>query len=163
PPAAPDGLTASSIAYTDPAHTQPLAMVTVGWNAVTTNADGADNPLVQAAVFILDKIEDDAANPPEPDPDQEDGGPNYDPFDPDTDWLEGYIAEQSQTPTAAEDVAGYLVRYSFLGLEQVGGIPSSDPFPEEGRVWWYATPPDGTSSTSFSFGGVDAGSRLRIE
>jgi hypothetical protein len=194
PPAAPEGLVATSIAYQDPDHTQPLAMVHLSWLPVTTNADGADNPLVQAAVFILDKIEDDATNPPEPDPDQEDGGPDYDPFDPDTwtwkncpqivrdfaaqlrglwvddgsptpetDWLANYIAEMSQTPTAAEDVAGYRVRYAFMGLEQVGGIPSSDPFPEDERVYWEVSPANGISGTVFSFGGVDAGSRLRIE
>lgn len=195
PPAAPEGVVAESIAYQDPLHGegQTLAMVTVGWLPVTTNADGADNPLVQTAVFVLDKIQDDIANPPVPDPEQEDGGPDYDPFDPATwtwkncpqivqdfaaqlralwvedgstdtqTWLSAYIAEASQVPTAAQDVAGYNVRYSYLGIEQVGGLPSSDPFPEADRFYYEATPPTGTSSTSYSFGGVEGGSRLRIE
>lgn len=195
PPAAPEGLAASSIAYQDPdlqGPGQTLSFVTVGWNPVTTNADGADSPLVQAAVYILDKFEEEIANPEEPDPEQEDGGPDYDPIQADWTWkncpqivqdfadnvqaiwnddgnpphlvwLADYIAEASQTPTAAEDVAGYDVRYSYLGLEQVGGIPSSDPFPEEDRFYYSATPPEGTSSNQYSFGGVEGGSRLRIE
>lgn len=197
PPAAPQGLVASSIAYQDPEMTggaaaQTLAFVTVGWNVVTTNADGADSPLVQAAVFILDKLEEEELNPEVPDPDQEDGGPSYDPIQADwtwrncpqvvrdfadnvqmvwnddgnppaIPWLTDYIAEQTQTPTAAEDVAGYDVRYAYLGLEQVGGIPSSDPFPEDERFYYPATPPQGTSSNQYSFGGVEGGSRLRIE
>lgn len=197
PPAAPEGVVASSIAYQDPlasggAGGQTLAFVTVGWNPVTTNADGADNPLVQAAIFILDKLEEEELNPEVPDPEQEDGGPNYDPIQADwtwkncpqivrdfaddlqliwnddgnppaQPWLAAYIAEASQTPTAADDVDGYDVRYAYLGLDQVGGIPSSDPFPEEDRFYYPATPPEGTSSTEYSFGGVEAGSRLRIE
>lgn len=197
PPAAPDGLVASSIAYQDPemsggAGGQTLSFVTVGWNVVTTNADGADSPLVQAAVFILDKMEEELANPEVPDPEEEDGGSDYDPIqgdwtwkncpqivqdfndpllmlwnddgNPDAmTWLADYIAEASQTPTAAQDVAGYDVRYSYLGLEQVGGIPSSDPFPEDERFYHPATPPEGTSSNQYSFGGVEGGSRLRIE
>ena len=197
PPAAPEGLVASSIAYQDPemsggAAGQTLSFVTVGWNPVTTNADGADNPLVQAAVFILDKMEEELANPEVPDPEEEDGGPDYDPIledwtwkncpqivqdfndallalwnddgnPPEIDWLTDYIAETTATPTAAQDVAGYDVRYAYLGLEQVGGIPSSDPFPEDERFYYPATPPEGTSSNQYSFGGVEGGSRLRIE
>jgi hypothetical protein len=195
PPAAPQGVVASSIAYQDPAAGpgQTLAQVSVGWLPVTTNADGADNPLVQAAVFILDKIEEEILNPEEPDPDQEDGGPNYDPIDMSTwtwkncpqlvqdfaaplralwvedgspdeqTWLADYIAETTQTPTAADDVAGYEVRYAYLGLDQVGGLPTSDPFPEDERFYYLATPPSGTSGTSYSFGGVEGGSHLRIE
>lgn len=197
PPAAPQGLVASSIAYQDPemsggAGGQTLSFVTVGWNPVTTNADGADSPLVQAAVFILDKMEEELANPEVPDPEEEDGGLQYDPIQEDwtwkncpqivqdfndpllmiwnddgnppaIPWLTAYIAEASQTPTAAQDVAGYDVRYSYLGLEQVGGIPSSDPFPEDERFYYPATPPEGTSSNQYSFGGVEGGSRLRIE
>jgi hypothetical protein len=197
PPAAPQGVVASSIAYQDPemsggAGGQTLSFITVGWLPVTTNADGDDNPLVQAAVFILDKMEDELANPEVPDPDQPDGGPDYDPIlddwtwkncpqivqdfndallaiwnddgNPDAmTWLAEYIAEASATPTAADDVAGYDVRYAYLGLAQVGGIPSSDPFPEAERFYYAATPPGGTSATEYSFGGVEAGSRLRIE
>jgi hypothetical protein len=194
PPAAPEGVVASSIAYQDPEHGpgQTLSFITVGWLPVTTNADGDDNPLVQAAVFILDKMEEELVSPEVPDPEEEDGGPDYDPIlddwtwkncpqivqdfndallamwnddgNPDAmTWLAEYIAERSATPTAADDVAGYDVRYSYLGLEQVGGIPSSDPFPEEDRFYYSATPPEGTSATEFSFGGVEGGSRLRIE
>lgn len=189
PPAAPEGVAATSIAYQDPDHGagQTLAMVTVGWLPVTTNADGADSPLVQAAVYILDKIEDEIANPP--DPEDEDATP-FDPAtwtwedcpqlvqdfaaplraiwvedgSPDTaTWLAEYIAEWTAVPTAAQDVAGYNVRYSYLGLEQVGGIPSSDPFPEDTRVYYEATPPEGITGTIISFGGIEGGSRLRIE
>ncbi len=39
-PAAPTGLTASSIAYQDDNHSQTLAAVTVAWSAVITNSDG---------------------------------------------------------------------------------------------------------------------------
>lgn len=197
PPAMPEGLAASSIAYQDPemsggAGGQTLSFVTVGWLPVVTNADGADSPLVQAAVFILDKMEEELANPEVPDPEQEDGGPQYDPIQADWTWkgcpqvvrdfadnvqmiwnddgnppaiawLTDYIAEQTQVPTAAQDVAGYDVRYAYLGLEQVGGIPSSDPFPEDERFYYPATPPQGTSATEYSFGGVEGGSRLRIE
>lgn len=195
PPAAPEGVVASSIAYQDENQGlgQTLAFVTVGWNPVTTNADGADNPLVQAAVYIQNKIEEEAANPEVPDPEQEDGGPDYDPIDmstwtwkncpqlvqdfaaplralwvedssPDTlTWLAAYIAELTATPTAADDVEGYDVRYAYIGLGQVGGIPSSDPFPEEDRFYYLATPPDGTAGNSYSFGGVEGGANLRIE
>src|SRR5690606_27708115 len=186
PPAAPEGVVASSIAYMDPAHTQPLAMVTVSWLPVTTNADGSNNPLVQTAVFVLDKIEDEQANPPDPEDE------NAKPFDPSTwtwkdcprivqdfagqlrglwvedgsptpvtDWLEDYIAETTQTPTVADDVAGYRIRYALLGWEQVGGLPTSDPFPDDERVYWEVTPARGVSGTTYSFGGIDAGSRLR--
>lgn len=189
PPAAPQGLVASSIAYQDPEHGpgQTLAMVTVGWLPVTTNADGSDSPLVQAAVYVRDKLSDEIENPP--DPEDEDAAP----LDPDTwtwkdcprvvqdfapqvralwvadgspnrlAWLSEYIAEATQTPTAADDVAGYRVRYSYVGLEQVGGLPSSDPFPDEERVYYEATPPSGTTSTQFSFGNIEGGARLRIE
>src|SRR5690606_3374410 len=114
---------------------QTLAMVTVGWLPVTTNADGSDSPLVQAAVYVRDKLSDEIENPP--DPEDEDAAP----LDPDTwtwkdcprvvqdfapqvralwvadgspnrlAWLSEYIAEATQTPTAADDVAGYRVRY----------------------------------------------------
>src|SRR5690606_25044237 len=87
----------------------------------------------------------------------EDGSPNR------LAWLADYIGEATQTPTAANDIAGYRVRYAYLGLEQVGGRPSSDPFPDEDRVDSEATPPGGTSPTQLSFGNVEGGSRLRIE
>jgi len=187
PPAAPEGVVASSIAYQDPVQGlgQTLAFVTVGWQPVTVNADGSDSPLVQCAVFVKDKLEDEIANPP---------GPDDPTLDPATwlwedcprivqdfaaplralwvaagspadriAWLTAYIAEESQTPTAADDVAGYRVRYAYLGLSQVGGLPSSDPFPDDERFYYEATPPEGTSSNSYSFGGVEGGSRLRIE
>lgn len=194
PPAAPEGLAASSFAYQDPSvgPGQTLAMVSVGWLPVTTNADGSDDPRVQAAVYIREKLEQEIENPEVPDPDQEDGGPDYDPIQEDWTWrdcpqvvqdfndallalyvadgspneiawLGDFIDEQTQTPTAADDIAGYRVRYSYLGLEQVGGIPSSDPFPESDRVYYEATPPGGTSATNFEFGGIEGGSRLRIE
>jgi hypothetical protein len=181
PPAAPEGLAASSIAYQDPEHGpgQTLAMVTAGWLPVTTNADGSNDPRVEAAVLILDRMQDDPGDDPQwihedwtwaecPQivRDYNDalltlwdaaGNP------PEQTWLAAYIAEQTQTPTAADDVAGYRLRYSYLGLEQVGGIPSSDPFPEEDRVYYEATPPGGTAATDFAFGGIEGGSRLRIE
>src|SRR5690606_32695380 len=95
PPAAPEGVVASSIAYMDPAHTQPLAMVTVSWLPVTTNDDGKNNPLVQSAVFVLDKIEDEQANPPDPEDE------NAKPFDPST-WT------WKDCPRIVQDFAGQL-------------------------------------------------------
>lgn len=190
PPAAPQGVVASSIAYQNPdtqGAAQTLAFVTVGWLPVTTNADGSDSPLVQAAVYVRDKIGDEISNPPDPE------SPSYAPFDEATwtwkdcprvvqdfgpkvrelwvadgspnklAWLADYIGEATQTPTVADDVAGYHVRYSYQGLAQVGGLPSSDPFPDEDRFYYLATPPSGTASNSFSFGGVEGGSAIRIE
>jgi hypothetical protein len=175
PPAAPTGVLASSIAYQDPEHTQTLAVVTVGWQPVTTNAEGSHDPKVQAAQLILDRMESvdpiledwtwvdcpqvvrDYNDPllalfeaedPEPQPES---------------WLQDYIDENTGTPTVTDDVAGYRVRYAYLGLAQVGGIPSSDPFPEDERVYYEATAPGGTTQTSHSFGGVEGGSNLRIE
>src|SRR5690606_32752993 len=181
PPAAPEGLTASSIAYTDPAHTNPLASVTVGWLPVTTNADGSNYPQVQAARWIILRIEDVDPDRPETHIREDwtweecprvvtdyapllrteyaaDGSP------PDqVAWLQDYVDTFSATPTATDDVAGYRVRYAYIGLSQVGGLPSSDPFPDEDRFYYEATPTAGTRSTSYTFGGVEGGANIRIE
>ncbi|HYH26976.1 MAG TPA: hypothetical protein VD834_16645 [Blastococcus sp.] len=188
PPAAPEGLVVSSIAYQDPAHTQTLASVTVGWLPVVTNADGSNYPQVQAARYIILRLED-------VDPERlEDTGINEDwtwsdapqvVFDHNDEllaaweadgspgagddypaqivWLQAYVDSFSATPTATDDVAGYKVRYAYIGLSQVGGIPSSDPFPDDDRVYYEATPANGTPSTSWTFGGVEGGANLRIE
>lgn len=189
PPAAPEGLVVSSIAYQDPAHTNTLASVTVGWLPVVTNADGSNYPQVQAARYLLLQMEDLENNPPDPDDPDDDRMIDQDtwtwadcpqvvqdyagvlrqewvadgsPAGVET-WLQSYVAEFSATPTATDDVAGYKVRYAYLGLDQVGGIPSSDPFPDDDRVYYEATPSNGISGTSWTFGGVEAGANLRIE
>lgn len=181
PPAAPEGLVATSIAYTDPAHTNPLASVTASWLPVTTNADGSNYPQVQAARHIIIRLQ------------------NVDPERPETHirddwtweecprvvtdyakllraeyvadgspadqiaWLQDYVDTFSATPTATDDVAGYKVRYAYIGLSQVGGLPSSDPFPDEERFYYEATPSSGITSTSYTWGGVEAGANIRIE
>lgn len=186
PPAAPDGLVVSSIAYQDPAHTNTLASVTVGWLPVVTNADGSNYPAVQAARYIILALEDE--NPEQEDtlvhedwtwkdcPQvvqdyndlllaewEADGSPGAGDNAAQIVWLQAYVDAFSATPTATDDVAGYRVRYAYQGLDQVGGIPSSDPFPDDDRVYYEATPANGTSSTSWTFGGVEGGSNLRIE
>ena len=187
PPAAPEGLTVSSIAYQDPAHTNTLASVTVGWLPVTTNADGSNYPQVQAARHIIIRLGN-------VDPEREDtkiyedwtwpecprvvtdyndillaawtaagkpgAGGNY---AAQAAWLQSYVDSFSATPTATDDVAGYQVRWAPIGLGQVGGIPSSDPFPEADRYYYEATPAGGIRGTSYTFGGVEGGANIRIE
>ena len=187
PPAAPEGLTASSIAYQDPAHTNTLASVTVGWLPVTENADGSNYPQVQAARYIIIRLEN-------VDPTREDTAISEDWTWPECPqvvvdyndvllaewtaagkpgapadyaaqaaWLQSYVDEFSATPTATDDVAGYQVRYAYIGLSQVGGLPSSDPFPDDERFYYEATPTGGTRATSYTFGGVEGGANVRIE
>lgn len=190
PPAAPEGLVATSIAYTDPAHTNPLAYVTVGWQPVTMNADGSNHPLVQAARWLIiqiDRLE--TFPPPEGEDPYEHGAIKDDtwtwkecprvvtdyapqlrsiwvsegsPSDRRA-WLQNYVDTFSATPTATDDVAGYKVRYAYIGQWQVGGLPSSDPFPEADRFYYEATPSAGIRGTSYTFGGVEAGANIRIE
>jgi len=78
-------------------------------------------------------------------------------------WLQEYVDSFSATPTATDDVAGYKVRYAYIGLAQVGGLPSSDPFPESDRFYYEATPSNGITGTSYAFGGVEGGANVRIE
>ena len=187
PPAAPEGLTVSSIAYQDPAHTNTLASVTVGWLPVTENADGSNYPQVQAARYIILRLED-------VDPERPDTAINEDWTWPECPqvvvdyndlllaawaaagkpgapadyvaqaaWLQSYVDEFSATPTATDDVAGYQVRYAYIGLSQVGGLPSSDPFPDDQRFYYEATPAGGIRTTSYTFGGVEGGANVRIE
>jgi len=190
PPAAPEGLVASSIAYTDPAHTNPLASVTVGWLPVTMNADGSNHPKVQAARWLLIQMEELETHPPQPDEDPVEAGmidqatwtwwecprvvtdyigevraewvADGSPAGVET-WLQEYVDSFSATPTATDDVAGYKVRYAYIGLSQVGGLPSSDPFPESDRFYYEATPSQGITTTSYTFGGVEGAANLRIE
>jgi hypothetical protein len=188
PPAAPEGLTVSSIAYQDPAHTNTLASVTVGWLPVRFNADGSNYPQVQAARYIIIRLEN--VDPERPDTaisedwtwpecpqvvvDYNDlllaawaaaGKPGAAPVDyaAQAAWLQSYVDEFSATPTATDDVAGYQVRYAYIGLSQVGGLPSSDPFPDDERFYYEATPTGGTTATSYTFGGVEGGANVRIE
>lgn len=64
--------------------------------------------------------------------------------------------------TAADDVAGYKVRYAYLGLSQVGGLPSSNP---EDTLLNYveATPSTGVPDTTYTFAGVEAGANIGIQ
>ncbi|TAK32324.1 MAG: hypothetical protein EPO40_03075 [Myxococcaceae bacterium] len=101
-PAAPTGLTASSIAYQDDAAGETYASVTFGWSAVTTNTDGS----------------------------------------------------------AIGDLAGYKVQYAYLGLGQVGPPLTGSPAP---TLYYYEpTPSNGITATSFTFGGVGAGSDVGL-
>jgi hypothetical protein len=190
PPAAPEGLVASSIAYQDPSHSQTLASVTVGWLPVVTNADGSNHPLVQAARYIIIALGN--INPDQPDTivhedwtwtdcpqvvadyndpllviyeaDGSPGGlPGLGDVPAQITWLQNYVDTFSATPTATDDVAGYHVRYTYIGLSQVGGLPSSDPFPDDERFYYQATPGNGIPGTSWTFGGVEGGANLRIE
>jgi hypothetical protein len=177
PPAAPTGLVAESKAYQDP--TQPmgftLAEVTLGWAPVTTNAEGANAPKVQAAQAILDRFV--AEQPIAADWTWEGAPPvvyahreelraawEAAPGEPTAQqWLQSYIDANTGVPTAADDVAGYRVRWAELGLGQVGGIPSSDPFPESNLSYYEATPAEGTTDTSWTWTGAPAGANLRLE
>jgi hypothetical protein len=193
PPAAPEGLTASSIAYQDPAHTNTLASVTVGWLPVRFNADGSNYPQVQAARYIILKIQDDLEHPQDPEDEdynpimedwtwvecpqvvvdhnvellaawQADGAPGANQeWAIQAEWLQSYVDSFSATPTATDDVAGYRIRYAYIGLDQVGGLPSSDPFPDDQRFYYEVTPTTGITSTSYTFGGVEGGANIRIE
>lgn len=181
PPAAPDGLVVSSIAYQDPAHTNTLASVTVGWLPVTTNADGSNYPQVQAARYILLRLQDEDPTRPETIVHEDWTWPECPRVVTDYNdvllaayeadghtpaeqvWLQNYIDEFTATPTATDDVAGYKVRYAYIGLDQVGGLPSSDPFPDDERFYYEATPTAGITGTSYTFGGVEGGANIRIE
>jgi hypothetical protein len=177
PPAAPTGLVAESTAYQDP--TQPmgftLAQVTLGWAPVTTNAVGAHASRVQAAEAILQRFVDElpiAADwtwdgaPPVVYAHREELHTAWQaaPAEPTAQqWLQTYIDANTGVPTAADDVAGYRVRWAELGLGQVGGIPSSDPFPESNLSYYEATPAEGTTETSWTWRGAPAGANLRLE
>jgi hypothetical protein len=193
PPAAPEGLVVSSKAYQEQALSAPLASVTVGWQPVRFNADGSNYPQVQAARHIILKIEDDLANPGTPgdedynhimedwtwvecpqvvvehnqellDAWRADGEPGVNQeWAVQAEWLQGYVDTFSATPTATNDVAGYNVRWASVGTEQVGGLPSSDPFPDAERYYRDVTPQGGVTGTSHTFGDVAAGTHMRIE
>lgn len=64
--------------------------------------------------------------------------------------------------TAADDVAGYKVYFAYLGLSQVGGIPSSNPV-DEVISYTEVTPSTGIPGTSLTFGGVEGGANIGIK
>jgi hypothetical protein len=185
PPAAPTGLVASSIAYQDSGG-ETLARIDLGWQAVTTDAREAVSAQAQAAQLILDRIESGATilddwtwhGCPQLVADHNDAllaefavdVPDYE-FPDDLPqartWLQDYIntAEQAVSdPVVTDDVAGYRVRYAYVGLNQVGGIPSSDPFLDQDTLAYYmATDETGTTATSYSWGGVGAGVEVRLQ
>lgn len=179
PPAAPTGLVIDSIAYQDAEHSQTLAAVTVGWSPVTTNAAGPATERAQAAAAILARIL-------SGDPIGEDwtwtGAPpivgvHNDPLlaafeaaEPDATstigaegqaWLDAYVATNSAGSSATDDVAGYKVQLAYLGLSQVGGIPSSNPV-DEVIAYNEVTPSNGIPDTSYTFGGVEAGANIAV-
>lgn len=184
PPAAPTGLVASSIAYQDVESGETLARIDLGWQAVTTDARDDISPQAQAAQLILDRIEQGT-------PILADwtwtGAPalvgvhndtllaayaadgNTDPTNLTVarSWLQNYIlvAEQAVSdPVVTDDVAGYRVRYAYVGLNQIGGIPSSDPFLDEDTLAYsMATGDTGTTATTYSWGGVGAGREVRLQ
>lgn len=177
PPGAPTGLTAGSVAYQDEDAGETYARVDVGWVAPTLNGDGDNDPRVQAAELIRARMQAVGGDPV---------GPTWtwplcpqivldyaptllglypgDPADESASstWLGEFITENGGPSSAATDVEGYQVRYAYLGLYQVGGIPSSEPWADN-LLWHMATPEGGVRSTSYSFGGVGAGVAVRIQ
>lgn len=179
PPSAPTGLVIDSIAYQDAEHSQTLAAVTVGWSPVTTNAAGPATERAQAAAEILARIL-------SGDPIAEDwtwtGAPPivgvhndallaaFEDAEPDATstigaegqaWLDAYVATNSAGSSATEDVAGYKVQLAYLGLSQVGGLPSSNPV-DEVIAYNEVTPSNGIPDTSYTFGGVEAGANIAV-
>jgi hypothetical protein len=174
PPAAPTGVVASSVAYQDPGNGGTLSAVTVSWLPVTNDVGGLDGPQAEAAKLILDRFQSGAV--PQPDATfawagmpaladlyNNDLATEYNNQGTPEDWLISYLAAHTAVGAATNDVAGYKVRYAYVGLNQVGGIPSSDVFSESNLSYYEATPPDGTRATSYVFSGVGAGVDIRIQ
>ena len=179
PPAAPTGLVIDSIAYQDDEHSQTLAAVTVGWSPVTTNAAGPATERAQAAAAILARIL--SGNPIAEDWTWTGAPPivgvHNDPLlaafelaEPEATstigtegqaWLDAYVATNSAGSSATDDVAGYKVQLAYLGLSQVGGIPSSNPV-DEVIAYNEVTPSNGIPDTSYTFGGVEAGANIAV-
>lgn len=63
--------------------------------------------------------------------------------------------------TAADDVAGYRVQLAYLGLNQVG--PAYTGAPDPTLHQYEVTPAEGTTATSFTFGGVGAGASVQVQ
>jgi hypothetical protein len=174
PPAAPTGVVATSVAYQDPGNGGTLAAVTASWAPVTTDVGSLDGPPAEAAKLILERIESGAT--PQPDATfswtgmpalvdlyNQDLVIEYNNQGTPEEWLLSYLAAHTAVGAATDDVRGYQVRYAYVGLNQVGGIPSSDPFTEDNISYYEATPPDGTEQTSYIFSGVGAGVDVRIQ
>lgn len=156
-PAAPTGVTVDSLAYTEGIDT--YATVIVGWAQVTTNETGPGTPKGQAAQLILERMQSGL-------PIFEDwtwaGAPqvvgvwndellaDYDASG-STDaqaWLAGFVADDTVTGAAADDVAGYRVQWR--------------PQSESSTSWRLGAEVSGGSSTSTSFGGVGAGIQILV-
>ncbi|QJY46648.1 hypothetical protein [Pseudonocardia broussonetiae] len=169
-PAAPTGLVVDSIAYQDDEHSQTLAAVTVGWSAVVTNADGPNTPQAQAAQLILERFQSGLAVSEEwtwPEAPQLVNDHNDELLagwnntgDAET-WLAGYVSDHSSGASAADDIAGYKVALAYLGMSQVGGIPSSNPV-DAIIAFNEVTPSTGTTATTFTFGGVEADASIAV-
>jgi hypothetical protein len=185
PPAAPTGLVATSMAYQDTPTGETLAMVTVGWEPVTTDARADLSPRAQAAQLILDRVESGAGvlddwtwhGCPQLVADHNDAliaefaadGNTGDLADVSqstlSQWLQDYITEAEAAisdPVVTDDVSGYRLRWANVGLGQIGGLPSSDPF--EGDVLAYYEPQGSpTTATSLTFGDPGAGRDIRVQ
>lgn len=176
PPAAPTGLVGSSIAYQDTATGETLARVDVAWEPVTTDADGATTAIDQAAQLILDRMQSGAdvdettwlwPGCPAVVTDKADDLKALYTAAGATDpkaWLQGYLNTTVGDPVVTDDVAGYRVRYAYVGRNQIGGIPSSDPFLDDDVLAYItATDDTGTTATTFAWGGVGAGADVRVQ
>jgi hypothetical protein len=179
PPAAPTGLVATSQAYQDTPTGETLAMVSVGWEAVTTNARDDLSPKAQAAQLILDRIESGAGYTAgwtwtgEPALVTTYRAALVAEYGQDTlsrpqsqTWLQDYIdtAEAAiSDPVVTDDVDGYRLRYAYVGLGQIGGLPSSDPFLDDDVLAYYEPQGSPTRQTSLTFGGVGAGRDIRVQ
>lgn len=156
PPAAPTGVTVDSIASLQGAET--VATLLVGWTAVTTNASGPQSPKARAAQLILERMQSGAgiledwtwfeapavvgAWNDQLLADFEASGSS----DAQT-WLAAYVADNSETGTAADDIAGYRVEFTY----------ASEP-----NAWTLGVDKAGQATESASFGPVTAGVAVRV-
>lgn len=170
PPAAPTGLVVDSIAYQDDEHSQTLAAVTVGWSPVVTNADGPTTPQAQAAQLIVERFEsglviaEDWTWPGSPQLVNDHNDALLAAWNESGDaqaWLVDYVSDHSDGASATDDVAGYKVQLAYLGMSQVGGIPSSNPV-DQIIAFNEVTPSNGITATTFTFGGVESNASVAV-
>lgn len=62
--------------------------------------------------------------------------------------------------TAADDVAGYRVQWAYLGVAQVGGLPSSNA--DGGPLAWEEVGTELLTDTSVTWGGVEGGRDIGV-
>jgi len=166
-PSAPTGVSADSTAYQEGGDT--VAVLYVGWTRVTTNGSGPATPKAEAADLIRQRlaaggfVEEDftwVGDPSVVDRWGEVLAPEYytatggdaallngSQSGQAQSWLAAYVAANQATGTAADDIAGYRVEYSYASAP---------------TIWNVGKNVSGGSTETASFGTLTAGVTVRV-